>query len=134
MWRSGVSLVTWFSLRDESPTVSPYQSGLYYAGGRMKPYLRGFRFPLVAFPRRGGIYVWGRTPGGAPGRVIVERLAPGGTWKRLGNLTTNRFGLFERTFRAQPTGRVRARLGSVDATLPFSLASVPDQSFNPFGS
>jgi hypothetical protein len=133
MWRNGVSLVTWFSLRDESPTVSPYQSGLFYAGGRAKPYLRGFRFPLVAFPRRGGIYVWGRTPAGAPGRVVVERLAPGGTWKRLGNLTTNRFGIFERTFRAQSTGWVRARLGSTDATLPFSLTPVPDQFFNPFG-
>jgi hypothetical protein len=133
MWQSGVSLVTWFSLHDESPTVSPYQSALFYAGGRAKPYLRGFRFPLVAFPSKGGIYVWGRTPSGKAGRVIVERQAPGGRWKRLGNLSTNRFGLFERTFRAQPTGWVRARLGSLDATLPFSLASVPDQFFNPFG-
>ena len=133
MWRSGVSLVTWFSLRDESPTTSPYQSGLFYAGGRMKAYLRGFRFPLVAFPRSRGIYVWGRTPAGVTGRVIVERLAPGGKWKRLGVVTTNRFGIFERTFRALGTGWVRGRLGSADATLPFSLKSVPDQFFNPFG-
>ncbi len=133
MWRSGVSLVTWFSLRDESPTVSYYQSGLFYADGRTKPYVRGFRFPLVAFPRLGGIYVWGRTPAGAPGRVIVEHLTSGGKWKRLGNVTTNRFGMFERTFRARPTDWVRARLGSADATLPFSLQTVPDQFFNPFG-
>jgi hypothetical protein len=87
----------------------------------------------VAFPRGRGIYVWGRTPSGLPGRVTVERLAPGSKWKRLGTLETNRFGLFQQTFRAQPTGWVRARLGSVDATLPFSLASVPDHFFNPFG-
>ena len=118
MWRSGVSLVTWFSLRDESPTVSPYQSGLFYAGGRMKPYLRGFRFPLVAFPRPGGIYVWGRTPAGAPGRVIVERLTLGGKWKRLGNVTTNRFGIFERTFRAavDGLGACAPRLAGRDAS------------------
>jgi hypothetical protein len=113
--------------------VSYYQSGLFYEGGRMKPYLRGFRFPLVAFPRPGGIYVWGRTPAGAPGRVIVEHSISGGTWKRLGDVTTNRFGMFERTFHALPTGRIRARRGSEDATLPFSLRAVRDRFFNPFG-
>jgi len=59
--------------------------------------------------------------------------ASGGKWKRLGNVTTNRFGMFERTFRARPTGRVRARLGSEDATLPFSPQIVPDRFFNRFG-
>jgi hypothetical protein len=133
MWRNGVSLVTWFSLHDESPTVSPYQSALFYAGGRAKPYLRGFRFPLVAFPRARGVYVWGRTPAGVRDRVIVERLAPGGAWRRLGTVATTRFGVFERTFRAQKTGWIRARIAGGDASLPFSLTPVPDQFFNPFG-
>jgi hypothetical protein len=134
MWRNDVSLVTWFSIRDQ-PRPSMFQSGLYYANGRAKAYLRGFRFPLVAFPRSNGVYVWSRSPAGATDRVIVERLAPGGTWRRLGIVTPNRFGIFERTFRAQRTGWIRGRLASgTDATLPFSLTPVPDQFFNPFGS
>jgi len=125
--------VTWFSLRDESPTTSPLQSGLFYAGGRMKPYLRGFRFPLVAFPRGRGVYVWGRTPAGEPSRVIVERLVPGGAWRRLGIVRTTRYGIFQRTFPAAKTGWIRARIGRVDASLPFSLTAVPDHFYNPFG-
>jgi hypothetical protein len=66
-------------------------------------------------------------------RLVIERRAPGGKWKRLGSVATNRFGILQRTFRAQPTGWIRARRGSADATLPFSLESVPDQFFNPFG-
>ena len=65
--------------------------------------------------------------------MIVEHLTPGRKWKRLGNLTTNRNGIFERTLPAQSTGWVRARLGSHDATLPFSLQPVPDRFFDPSG-
>ena len=134
MWRAGVSLVTWFSLRDNS-LGRFFQSGLYYADGRPKPALRGFRFPLVAFPRSHGVYVWGRTPGSVRGRVIVEQLSPGSKWRRLGTLGTNRYGIFERTFRGPTTGWIRGRLvGGADATLPFSLTPVRDQFFNPFGT
>jgi len=35
--------------------------------------------------------------------------ASGGKWKRLGNVTTNRFGMFERTFRALGRRAVSAR-------------------------
>jgi hypothetical protein len=135
MWRSGVSLVTWFSLRDEPMTTSPFQAGFYYVNGRPKPYLEGFRFPLVAFPRGSGVYVWGRTPWGKSGRVVVEQRMGGGAWKRLGIVSTGSNGVFEQTFHVPRSGRVRGCwLGSAEQTLPFSLKAVPDRFFNPFGS
>ena len=73
MWLNGVSLVTWFSIRDQPLAASYYQSGLFYRGGtvaadRPKPALRAFRFPFVGFVERGGVRVWGRTPGASRAR------------------------------------------------------------------
>ena len=87
MWQSGVSLVTWFLLRDQPLATSFFQSGLYYRGAtpardRPKPALQAFRFPVVAVPDARGVLVWGRTPSSRTGRVVVERSVPGG-WKRL---------------------------------------------------
>jgi hypothetical protein len=138
MWRSGVSLVTWLQLRDEPLGTSFNQAGLYFRGqtleqDRPKPALRAFRFPLVGFPARRGIYVWGRTPAGAPGRVVIEQSSRG-RWRRLGVLRTDRYGIFERRFATTPMGWVRARsLDTRELTRPFSLKPHPDQFFNPFG-
>ena len=69
MWYAGVSLVTWYRLRD-GPPDGPVQSGLWFrctdgiACDAPKPSsLKAFRFPFVAF--RSGkrhVRVWGRTP------------------------------------------------------------------------
>jgi hypothetical protein len=139
MWQSGVSLVTWLQLRDGPIATSFFQGGLYFRGAsieqdRPKPALRAFRFPLVAFPRRGGVYVWGRTPASEPGKVVVEQSFRGG-WRRLGVLRTSRHGIFQRRFSSAPVGSVRARmLGTSHKAVPFSLKHVPDRFFNPFGS
>jgi hypothetical protein len=134
MWRSGVSLVTWFSLDDQPMASSPYQAGLFDVNGRPKAYLEGFRFPLVAFPRSGGIYVWGRTPFGRRGRVLIEQQV-GRAWRRLGTVATDANGILEHTFGGSKVGWVRGRLiGSGEQTLPFSLTSVADHVYNPFGS
>jgi hypothetical protein len=138
MWANDITLVTWLILRDEPVATGFLQSGLYYYGSsletaRPKPALRAFRFPLVAFPRRRGVYVWGRTPAGKPGRVVVEQSFRGG-WRRLGTLRTSRHGIFQRHFSSMPVGWVRARnLETKDFARPFSLKSVPDRFFNPFG-
>jgi len=134
MWRSGVSMVTWFQLRDDAPTTSFYQAGLYDGRGRAKAFREAFRFPFVAFPQGNGVYAWGRTPWGKPGVVAVEQRAKGGPWKPLGNVRSNRYGVFEGTFRTGTTGFLRARLLSTgERSAAFSLAEVPDQFFNPFG-
>jgi hypothetical protein len=133
MWRNGVSLVTWFLLEDQPLSSSPYQSGLFEGNGDPKPYMEGFRFPLVAFPRGGQVYVWGRTPFGKRGRVLVEQEIQG-AWKRLGIVPTDGNGIFEHTFSAHTVGWIRGRLiGSGERTLPFSLKAVPDHSYKPFG-
>jgi hypothetical protein len=133
MWRDGVSLVAWFQVRDEPLRTSPLQSGLYFGDGRPKPYLQGFRFPVVAFPRGNGVYVWGRTPTSQRGRLRIERRAGSG-WRTLGILASDAAGIFQRTFATPPTGYVRARLvGTSQVSLPFSLRAVPDRVYTPFG-
>ena len=85
MWYSGVSLVTWYRLRD-GPPEGPVQSGLWFrctdgiaCDTPKSSSLKAFRFPFVAF-RSGRRHV--RVSGaGRPtvtaGRVAIERVAEG---------------------------------------------------------
>jgi hypothetical protein len=138
MWQSGVSLVTWFTLRDYPFPSIPYQAGLYYRGSTLaldtpKPHLQAFRFPFVAYAHRSQLEVWGRTPGGKPADVIVEQSAVPG-WNILGTVRADSDGIFMARFQRSPVGTVRARsieLGAVSA--PFSLDVPRDQTFTPFG-
>ena len=131
MWRNGVSLVTWFSLRDQA-FPSAIQAGLYYRDGKPKPYLRGFRFPFVAFPRAKGVYVWGRTPTGRKATVTLQQRTAG-RWRRVATVQTDASGIFRRTLKLPRTGHLRA-LVKGDRSLPFGLAAVPDRGYDPFGS
>jgi hypothetical protein len=134
LWNDGVSLVTWLQVRDQPMSASFWQSGLWYAGGRPKPALRAFRFPLVALPQANGrVLVWGRTPRGERRPVIVEQ-SRGGAWKRVARLIPDRYGVFQTRLATPATGRMRARVTApADISPPFGLAAVPDQTFNPFG-
>jgi hypothetical protein len=138
MWSADVSLVTWFTLRDEPLTASFYQSGLFFGGtslamARPKPAFTAFRFPVVGVPILHGFLVWGRSPLGNAGRVIIEQSFKGG-WNRLATVTPDQFGIFQRSFRRPATGSVRAELaGRPDRAIPFVLRRLPDRSYNPFG-
>lgn len=139
MWRSEVSLVTWFLLRDNPLSTSPYQSGLYFYGGKdlaldkPKPALRAFRFPFVAFRRGTEIMIWGRTPGGSSQQVVVEGHTKRG-WSRLTLLSTNPHGLFTRSIRPFAGTNLRARVAATaDASLAFSLEPTRDRKVFPFG-
>ncbi|MGZ4337558.1 MAG: hypothetical protein ACXVRA_09605 [Gaiellaceae bacterium] len=128
MWQSGVSLVTWFELRDEPPS-GLFRSGLYYRGSsladdRPKLALGAFRFPLVAYKQTDGILVWGRTPGGVRGTVTVQQ-ASGSSWLSLGTLRSDANGIFSARFPNRTGGSVRAALGR-SASVPFSLKVPPD--------
>ncbi len=139
MWQSGVSLVTWFLLRDEPLAASRNQSGLYlnaggsYANDRPKLALTAFRFPFVAFRSRARILVWGRTPSGVPGAVTVEQQGPGG-WYRLASVRANRHGIFTARLRPLSTrSSLRARFRG-STSLGFSLVKPPDFRLQtPFG-
>jgi hypothetical protein len=144
MWANGVTLGTWFLLDDQLITTSFNQTGLYFSTlksrdstklvRRAKPIREGFRFPVVAYPRSRGFYVWGRTPGGTPGRVAIEQRT-GVRWSRVRVLVSNSHGIFQQVLAGSTRGFVRGRLlGTNEASLAFSLASVADRSFNPFGS
>jgi hypothetical protein len=139
MWTAGVSLVVWFTLRDQPPHTSPYQSGLYFHGATMasdrpKPALTAFRFPFVAFRREKNVFVWGRTPAGKQATVVVEQRSSSG-WGRIATLAANRAGIFSTSLRAGGGGPLRARLQNGGGTsLPFSLTEPPDHVYQPFGS
>jgi hypothetical protein len=132
MWKAGVSMVTWWRIQDDPFPQSYYQSGFYTVSGRAKRSLRAFRFPVVAFRRGGGVYVWGRTPWGRPGRVSLQ-LRAGHGWRRLGRVRTNGHGIFSRTYgTGARRGVVRARFGR-QTSVPFSLRRVRDRPVEPFG-
>lgn len=133
MSRAGVSLVTWWLVKDE-PLSTPYQSGLYFRSGKRKPTFQAFRFPFVAFARAGVIEVWGRAPPETARVVIIEQ-RHGRLWRRLGSLRANGNGIFQARYRSRGSGDLRARLpdSANEASRPFSLREPPDRFFRPFG-
>lgn len=139
MWSAGVSLVTWWRIRDDPLRTSFYQSGLYFRGAninrdRPKRTLYAFRFPFVAFAEDGRVFVWGRTPAGKPGRVAIEQSSSGG-WRKLGTLASDRYGIFSQIYATSGEGPLRARLAvGGDVSVPFSLQVPPDKFYYPFGS
>ena len=152
MWANGVSLVTWWLLRDRPFPESYSQSGLFYcgrasladegscagaplSGDARKGSFRAFRFPFVALPRGGKVFVWGRTPNGRRGRVVVEAKV-GRRWRRVAVLRTDQGGIFSRTVAGSVAGRsVRARLaGRKEASLAFRAKRTVDfPLLHPFG-
>jgi hypothetical protein len=132
MWRNGISLVVWFRVQDDPLRSSYQQSGFFTASGRPKRSLRAFRFPVVALRGGGGVRVWGRTPLGTPGRVVVE-IKTGGPWRRLGTVRAGGSGIFTKAFGTRARrGHVRARFNG-QRSLPFSLTYAHDRFVNPFG-
>ena len=133
VWKAGVSMFTWFLLKDD-PSSSPYQSGLFFRNGKAKPALTAFRFPFVALRSSKSVYVWGRTPGGVRATAVIERKSGGG-WKRVAQLKTNGVGIFSRTLplRLPASAFMRARISNAKS-IAFPLRLPPDLFVNPFGS
>ncbi|MDP9293101.1 MAG: hypothetical protein M3O90_01540 [Actinomycetota bacterium] len=139
LWHDGVELVTWFQIRDAvAPPQGLFQSGLFrrcatgLSCDTPKPMLASFRFPFTAYRERGRVAVWGRTPAGRRGAVVVEQRRAG-RWIRLAKLSTDGNGIFERALRPRGSGDLRARLAAT-ASAPFSLRRRPDRAVNPFGN
>jgi hypothetical protein len=142
MWSAGVSVVSWFFLRDGAGADARFQDGLYFrcpsnpgdiACDRPKLSLEAFRFPFVAFRRGGRVLIWGRTPGGVPATVAVER-SRRGRWIRVKIVRTDRYGIFvaRPRVRGYRTGSLRARLvRDSQKSLPFSLKRPTDFPISP---
>jgi hypothetical protein len=140
MWKAKVTLASWFLLRDGTGDDTRFQSGLYalcpqnaldVRCDRPKRSLRAFRFPFVAFRERRHTTIWGRTPRGVRGKVVVERSA-GRRWRRVATLQTDADGIFERRLRDYRHGSLRARLaGGGSSSVPFSLRRPRDFPVSP---
>jgi hypothetical protein len=141
MYRAGVSVASWFQLRDGFGDGARFADGLYricperpeFVGcGDAKISFESFRFPFVAFrkPKR-RVAIWGKTPASVPGTVVIEQTRRG-AFRRVATLKTDRFGIFERRLRLRRAGALRARLpdGSIQS-LPFSLKRPRDFPISP---
>jgi hypothetical protein len=145
MWQQGVSLVTWFKIRDETvtrPDGYRLESGLYFncphrPSGCYKPKrsLTAFRFPFVAFKAQRQVRFWGRTPAGVAGEVAIEQRRRHGGWHVLKQLRTDGDGIFKGHARRAGRGAVRARMFEPERerSLPFELKPTPDMAVRIFG-
>ncbi|MDX6513498.1 MAG: hypothetical protein QOE36_3002 [Gaiellaceae bacterium] len=126
MWSFKIELVTWLSLRD----VTGAPAGLYFGGSsfaddRPKPALAAFRFPFVAYPQKGRVLVWGRTPDSKAATVTIQRKS-GSAWKSAATVKADRFGVFTSVLRTSPKGVLRARVASGSASLAFAVKAPKD--------
>lgn len=138
MWRSGVSLGTWFLLRDRSvahPATHDWgQSGLWanqmltedLTRDRPKPALAAFRFPFVAYRHGKAVTLWGRTPTSRGGRVTIQVGTATG-WKTIGAAHANGHGIFTRKIRY---ARVKARTGHVPKRMNYRNTVLADKPFS----
>lgn len=141
MWKSGVSLVTWFLLEDR-PSPSPYQSGLYFyaksiTNARAKPTLTAFRFPFVAYLGKGTVTIWGRNATSDKTLVTIERRHGGaGAWRVVARIEPNRYGIFTATLKLSATAKdwLRATAAGSGNSLAFSLTVPKNQRYGPWGN
>ena len=139
MWRSGVSLATWFDLQDLA-SPSPYQSGLYFHArslphARAKPVRTAFRFPFVAYLGKGTVRIWGRDATSDKQLVTIQRRrGVHGGWRAVARVRTNRWGILITTLRLKstPTDWLRATAAGSGYSLAFSL-TVPKNETTPIG-
>ena len=141
MWRAGVSLASWFQMRDGFGDGARFADGLYsicpeqpenLSCDRAKISFVSFRFPFVAFRRdRRHVLIWGRTPSGVPGTVVVEQ-SRGGAFKRLVTIRQRPVrGLHANAAepaRREPARAPRKRLGRLAAVRAQATARFPDKS------
>lgn len=142
MWRSGVSLVTWFLLQDR-PNPSPYQSGLYFhsktlVGAKAKPTLTAFRFPFVAYLGKRSVTVWGRDETSIKTLVTIQLAhKQDGPWRTVAKIGSNRSGIFKASLKLKATSkdwlRATASAGS-SKSLAFSLTVPKVLHVGPWGN
>ena len=128
MWRSGVSLVTWFGLEDKGGK-GPYQSGLFVHAkklehARAKPVRTAFRFPFVAYLGTHKVTVWGRNATSTKTLVAIQRRhGIHGGWRTVARIRTNRYGIFKANVHLEATTKdwLRATARGSGKSLAFSL-------------
>jgi Cellulase (glycosyl hydrolase family 5) len=139
MWRSGVSLATWFLLQD-APGRTPYKSGLYFGGrpiakARAKPTLKAFRFPFVAYREGGVVHIWGRDAT-SDKKLVTIQLRHGRRWRTVARVRTNIHGIFLANLHLNASTRdwLRARAAGSGTSLAFSLEVPRYPHVGPWGN
>jgi hypothetical protein len=146
-WRAGVDTFMWYSLRDgkdypDTPSYLEPQSGLFFRGATVaqdepKPVLHAYRFPFVAYPRKKGLFFWGRTPSGKGGRVVIQVRKRGDGWRRVAAVRADRYGIFQGVadsgYGRNKRGFARAHYAN-GSSVAFSMRPVPDFRQPPFGA
>jgi hypothetical protein len=137
MWSAGVSLATWFFIRDGAGIDARFKSGLYtrcaegISCDRPKLALQAYRFPFVALRGAGRVRIWGRIPpSSTTTRVVLERSRKG-QWNRVASARVNPAGIFSRRLPRAKRGRYRARIPGGEASRGFSLKVPGDFSVSP---
>jgi len=128
MWLYGITLVTWFLLEDQ-PSPSPFQSGLYFLSPSLedpqpKPVLTAFRFPFVAYLKKGTVRVWGRDATSDQEDVTIERRhGRYGSWQPVAVIASNQYGIFRASMRLKAAKEdwLRATVLGSGTSLAFSL-------------
>ncbi len=142
MWRSGVSLVTWFGLEDKGGH-SPYQSGLYFHAkklehARPKPVRTAFRFPFVAYLGGHTVSVWGRDATSDKRVVTIQRRhGTRGRWQTVARVRSNSKGIFRAKLHLAATKKdwLRATAPDSGKALAFSLTRPsPKLRYGPWGN
>jgi hypothetical protein len=141
MWRSGVSLVTWFLVEDYA-SPSPFQSGLYFRSAaienaRPKPVLTAFRFPFVAYLQGKTVNVWGRDATSDKETVTVQlRHGKNGHWQTVASIGSNGSGIFRATLKLKASKKdwLRATASGSGNSLAFSLTRPNYPNIGPWGS
>ena len=141
MWRSGVTVATWFLLQDQA-SPSPYQSGLFFHSksleqARAKPMRTAFRFPFVAYLGKRTVRFWGRDATSQKALVTIQRRhgARGG-WRTVARVRTNRYGIFRATLKLSAVKKdwMRATAPGSGNSLAFSLTVPKNQRYGPWGN
>ena len=86
-WKAGVAVALNLQLQDSAfePSISSYQTGIFFHDGRKKPAYTAFRFPFVSHRHsRHGVKIWGKSP--ATGKLNIERHKHG-DWRPLKTLS-----------------------------------------------
>ncbi len=96
-----------------------------------------FRFPFVAYLRKGTVRIWGRDATSAKALVtITRRHGIHGVWRSVARIRTNRWGIFVATLRlkAATTDWFRATAPGSGKSLAFSLAVPKNKRYGPWGN
>jgi hypothetical protein len=138
IWKSGATVGTWFLLQDQ-PSSTPFQSGLYLrsnvlANATSKPLLNPFTFPFVAYLKAGGkALIWGRdTTSNQQTLTIQRRIGAHGTWKTVGTIASNNWGIFTATLpiHAINTWFLRASAPGSGSSQAFALKVPTNENMN----